>query len=236
MLKRPNNRSSDELRKVTIERNFTKNAAGSVLISVGDTKVLCTASIDHDVPRFIRGSGEGWLTAEYGMLPGSTSERVDREATRGKQSGRTVEIQRLIGRALRQNVDLTKLDNLTLQIDCDVLQADGGTRTAAITGSSVAVLDALRTIDKEEAFLGYVSAVSVGIVQGVRLLDLEYVEDSNADTDLNFVVRDGTSIVEIQGTAERQPFSEEDLSSLIVLAMKGTRELLEMQIQAGERP
>lgn len=231
-MKRPGDRPYDEMRSVSIERNFTKYAAGSVLIGVGDTKVICTASISEDVPRFLRKSGQGWLTAEYGMLPGATSERVDREAARGKQSGRTIEIQRLIGRALRQNVDLNELDGLTVRIDCDVVQADGGTRTAAITGSSLAIYDALVKADRLSAFTGMVSAVSVGIVDGVPLLDLEYVEDSQADTDMNFVVRAGTGIVEIQGTAERNPFSTEDLNKLIGLAMKGTGELKTMQERA----
>lgn len=166
------------------------------------------------------------------MLPGSSGERIDREAARGKQSGRTVEIQRLIGRSLRQSVDIDNLSNITIQIDCDVIQADGGTRTAAITGSSVAVHDALKSIGKEALFLGFISAVSVGIVNGKHLLDLEYIEDSQADTDLNFVVREGSGIVEIQGTAEREPFGEEDLNSLLTLAKKGTKELYRLQIAA----
>ena len=222
---RPNGRNFDELRSVSIERNFTKNAAGSVLISVGETKVICTATIESDVPRFLRGSGQGWLTAEYGMLPGATTERFDREAARGKQSGRTIEIQRLIGRSLRRCVDLQRLDGTTIYVDCDVIQADGGTRTAAITGGAVAVLDALISDGRKSAFLGFVGAVSVGIVDGAARLDLEYVEDSNADTDMNIVMLNSDAFVEIQGTAEGASFNQDELNSLIDLAKKGICEL-----------
>ena len=218
---RPNDRKFDELRTVSIKRNFTKNAAGSVLISVGETKVICTATVEDDVPRFLRGSGQGWLTAEYGMLPGATTERFDREAARGKQSGRTIEIQRLIGRSLRRCVDLEQIAGTTIYVDCDVIQADGGTRTASITGGAVAVLDALQTINKTDAFLGFVGAVSVGMVKGVPLLDLEYAEDSIADTDMNVVMLDSDAFVEIQGTAEGTAFSHDELNTMLDLAKKG---------------
>lgn len=226
---RPNGRNFDELRSVSIERNFTKNAAGSVLISVGETKVICTATIESDVPRFLRGSGQGWLTAEYGMLPGATTERFDREAARGKQSGRTIEIQRLIGRSLRRCVDLHQLDGTTIYVDCDVIQADGGTRTAAITGGAVAVLDALLSVGRKSAFIGFVGAISVGIVDGTACLDLEYVEDSNADTDMNVVMLNSDAFVEIQGTAEGASFNQDELNSLIDLAKKGISELRAIQ-------
>lgn len=228
---RPNGRKFDELRSVSIERNFTKNAAGSVLISVGETKVICTATIESDVPRFLRGSGQGWLTAEYGMLPGATSERFDREAARGKQSGRTIEIQRLIGRSLRRCVDLDLLAGSTIYVDCDVIQADGGTRTASITGGAVAVLDALLSIEKESAFTGFVGAISVGIVDGDLRLDLEYVEDANADTDMNVVMLNSDAFVEIQGTAEGDSFCRTELNALLDLAEKGIRELTALQQQ-----
>lgn len=228
---RPNGRKFDELRSVSIERNFTKNAAGSVLISVGETKVICTATIESDVPRFLRGSGQGWLTAEYGMLPGATSERFDREAARGKQSGRTIEIQRLIGRSLRRCVDLDMLAGSTIYVDCDVIQADGGTRTASITGGAVAVLDALLSIEKESAFTGFVGAISVGIVDGDLRLDLEYVEDANADTDMNVVMLNSDAFVEIQGTAEGDSFCRTELNALLDLAEKGIRELTALQQQ-----
>lgn len=222
---RPNGRKFDELRSVSIERNFTKHAAGSVLISIGETKVICTATIENDVPRFLRGSGQGWLTAEYGMLPGATTERFDREAARGKQSGRTIEIQRLIGRSLRRCVDLDQLDRTTIYVDCDVIQADGGTRTAAITGGAVAVFDALAAIGRDSAFVGFVGAISVGIVDGAACLDLEYVEDSNADTDMNVVMLNSDAFVEIQGTAEGASFGRDELNMLVDLATKGICEL-----------
>ena len=200
-----------------------------MLITIGATKVICTATVDHDVPRFLRGSGQGWLTAEYGMLPGATSERVAREAARGKQSSRTVEIQRLIGRSLRQGVNLERLDGVTIQVDCDVIQADGGTRTASITGGAVAVLDALRSIGCEDAFTGFVGAISVGIVDGEPVLDLEYVEDRDADTDMNIVMLNAESFVEIQGTAEGAAFGDEELAQLLDLAKKGLREVHTLQ-------
>ncbi len=226
---RDGNRQLDELRPVSIERNFTKHAAGSVLICVGDTKVICTATISPDVPRFLRGSGQGWITAEYGMLPGATSSRVDREATRGKQAGRTVEIQRLIGRSLRQCVDLSKLDEVTIQIDCDVIQADGGTRTASITAGTIAIYDALATIEKLNALRGLVGAISVGIVNGTPRLDLEYLEDSRADTDMNIVMLDAKDYIEIQATAEGVSFNDEELIAMLNLAKKGIGELYLMQ-------
>lgn len=226
---RPNQRKFDEMRPVSITRGYTKHAAGSVLMVSGETKVICTASVDDGVPRFLRGSGQGWITAEYGMLPGATTERVDREAARGKQSGRTVEIQRLIGRSLRQCVNLDALGETTITVDCDVIQADGGTRTAAITGGCVAVLDALRLIKKENAFVGYVGAVSVGIVQGEPRLDLEYVEDSNADTDMNVVMLEGRGFVEVQGTGEHDAFSSDQLNAMISLAQQGISGLFELQ-------
>lgn len=231
---RPNSRKFDELRTVSIKRNFTRNAAGSVLISIGDTKVICTATIENDVPRFLRGSGQGWLTAEYGMLPGATTERFDREAARGKQSGRTVEIQRLIGRSLRCCVDLDQLDGTTIYVDCDVIQADGGTRTAAITGGAVAVFDALMAIGKESAFIGFVGAISVGIVEGQACLDLEYVEDSKADTDMNVVMLNSDAFVEIQGTAEGALFSGSELHDLVELAKLGISQLRAHQKGAFE--
>ena len=231
---RPNGRKFDELRSVSIERNFTKNAAGSVLICIGDTKVICTATIDNDVPRFLRGSGRGWLTAEYGMLPGATSERFNREAARGKQSGRTIEIQRLIGRSLRCCVDLEQLDGTTIYVDCDVIQADGGTRTAAITGGAVAVFDALMSIGREDAFVGFVGAISVGIVEGQACLDLEYVEDSKADTDMNVVMLNSDAFVEIQGTAEGALFSGSELHDLVELAKLGISQLRAYQKDAFE--
>lgn len=222
---RPNGRECDELRAVSINRKFTKNAAGSVLISIGGTKVICTATIENDVPRFLRGSGQGWLTAEYGMLPGATTERFDREAARGKQSGRTIEIQRLIGRSLRRCVDLEQIDGNTIYVDCDVIQADGGTRTASITGGAVAVCDALLSVDKPGAFLGFVGAISVGMVGGDACLDLEYSEDSIADTDMNVVMLNERFFIEIQGTAEGQAFNRNELDSLLDLAKKGITEL-----------
>ena len=231
---RPNGRKIDELRAVTIERNFTTNAVGSVLISIGETKVICTATIENDVPRFLRGSGQGWLTAEYGMLPGATTERFEREAARGKQSGRTIEIQRLIGRSLRRCVDLEQLTGTTIYVDCDVIQADGGTRTASITGGAVAVCDALQSIGMEEAFLGFVGAVSVGMVDCDARLDLEYEEDSIANTDMNVVMLNTDYFVEIQGTAEGMAFSQDDLNSMLVLAKKGISELQSYQRDAFE--
>ena len=221
-------RKPDEMRQVTIERNIIKHAEGSVLISYGDTKVICTASVEKGVPPFMRGSGKGWITSEYGMLPRSTDTRMGREAARGKQGGRTVEIQRLIGRSLRAAVDMDKLGEVTIKIDCDVIQADGGTRTASITGACVALLDAIKTLDVTPN-TQLISAVSVGIVGGVPVLDLEYIEDSKADTDMNVVVTEDGRFIEIQGTAEDEPFDKDELMKMLELAEKGTRELQAMQ-------
>lgn len=236
MTMRPSGRAPDEMRPVRFTRGFTKHAHGSVLVEFGDTKVLCTASVEESVPGFLRGKGVGWITAEYGMLPGATHTRNDREAARGKQSGRTVEIQRLIGRSLRAMVDMQALGERTIRIDCDVLQADGGTRTASITGGAVALADAIAQLPVQGAFKEFVASISVGIYQGTPVLDLDYDEDSNAETDMN-VVRLGKGIdeggfIEIQGTAEAAPFSAAELASLITLAEKGTEELLILQAQA----
>ena len=221
-------RSSDQMREVSIQRNFIKHAEGSALISFGLTKVICTASIEKGVPSFMRGKGRGWITSEYGMLPRSTGERMDREAVKGKQSGRTQEIQRLIGRSLRAAVDLETVGENTIKIDCDVIQADGGTRTAAITGGCVALIDALSVLDASVS-TKFVSAVSVGIVDGEPVLDLEYVEDSRADTDMNVVLAEDGSFIEVQGTAEGATFSEAELFKMIELAKKGGAELISLQ-------
>ena len=226
---RPNHRSFDELREVRLVRNFTSNAAGSVLVSFGETKVLCTAVIEEQVPSFLRGQHQGWLTAEYGMLPGSTSTRTDREAARGKQSGRTVEIQRLIGRSLRQMVDLNQLGERTIRLDCDVIEADGGTRTASITGACIAVYDAMKSYGMEFAIRGLVGAISVGIVDGNPCLDLEYVEDSRADTDMNIVMLEDHGLIEVQGTAEGNPLKRDELDTLITIAEKGIAQLFQKQ-------
>ncbi len=237
---RPSGRQPAQLRDITIQRHFTKHAEGSVLITFGDTKVICTASVQQEVPRFLRGTGQGWITAEYGMLPRSTGTRMDREAARGKQGGRTVEIQRLIGRSLRAAIDLTKLGENTITIDCDVIQADGGTRTAAITGACVAVVDALRFLQRKGALLQdpllqMVAAVSVGIVDGVPVLDLDYIEDSNAETDMNVVMTEAGGFVEVQGTAEGVPFSATDLQAMLDLAKRGVAELNGLQRAALDR-
>lgn len=226
---RPSGRIADELREVKFTRNFTMHAAGSVLVEFGNTKVICTASVENSVPGFMRGRGEGWITAEYGMLPGATNTRNDREAARGKQNGRTVEIQRLIGRSLRAMVDMTSLGELTIRLDCDVIQADGGTRTASITGAAVALVDALKNIDAESALVALVSSVSVGIYNNAPVLDLDYAEDSKAQTDMNVVRMGSGGFIELQGTGEGAPFSGEELQQLIALAEKGTNELLELQ-------
>lgn len=227
---RPSGRSPDQLRTVTFEHAFTKNAAGSVLVSFGNTRVLCTACVEPGVPGFLRGKGGGWLTAEYGMLPGSTHSRVDREAARGKQSGRTIEIQRLIGRSLRAAVDLSALGERTVRIDCDVLQADGGTRTASITGAALAVRDALRAHSVESAYRQLVAAVSVGIWNGQPVLDLDYAEDSTAETDMNVVMLNDGGFIELQGTAEGKPFVTRELTELLNLAEQGIGSLL-LQMQ-----
>ena len=226
---RPSGRLADELRQVKFTRNFTMHAAGSVLVEFGNTKVICTASVENSVPGFMRGRGEGWVTAEYGMLPGATNTRNDREAARGKQNGRTVEIQRLIGRSLRAMVDMDKLGERTIRLDCDVIQADGGTRTASITGAAVALADALKKIDAEAALVALVSSVSVGIYNNTPVLDLDYAEDSKAQTDMNVVRIGSGGFIELQGTGEGAPFSTEELQKLIALAEKGTNELLELQ-------
>ena len=230
---RPSGRAADEMRAVRFTRQFTKHAAGSVLVEFGDTKVLCTAAVEESVPGFLRGRGVGWITAEYGMLPGATHTRNDREAARGKQSGRTVEIQRLIGRSLRAMVDMDALGERTIRIDCDVLQADGGTRTASITGGALALADAISTLPDQGAVQGafkeFVASISVGIYKGTPVLDLDYAEDSNAETDMNVVRLGSGGFIEIQGTAEGAPFSGDELSALIALAEKGTAELIELQ-------
>jgi ribonuclease PH len=221
-------RSYDQMREVSIERGFIRHAEGSALISFGLTQVICTASIEKGVPSFLRGKGRGWITSEYGMLPRSTGARMDREAVKGKQSGRTQEIQRLIGRSLRAAVDLQTVGENTIKIDCDVIQADGGTRTAAITGGCVALMDALSLLG-ESVSTKFVSAVSVGIVDGEPVLDLEYVEDSRADTDMNVVLSEDGSFIEIQGTAEGNTFTDRELFKMIELAQKGGAELISLQ-------
>jgi ribonuclease PH len=231
---RTRSRAANELRPVKLTRNFTVHAEGSVLVEFGDTRVLCTASVEERVPPFLKGKGEGWVTAEYGMLPRATHTRSDREAARGKQSGRTQEIQRLIGRSLRAVFDLKLLGERTITLDCDVLQADGGTRTAAITGACVAAHDAVAKllasgkIDRTP-LVGFVAAISVGIVQGTPLLDLEYIEDSACDTDMNVVMTGAGHFIEIQGTAEGAPFSRVEMNQLLDLADGGIRTLLQAQ-------
>jgi ribonuclease PH len=238
---RPNDRAPDALRPVQLTRGYTKHAEGSVLIAFGDTKVLCTASVEERVPPHKKGSGEGWVTAEYGMLPRATHTRSAREAAKGKQTGRTQEIQRLIGRSLRSVFDLKKLGERTITIDCDVLQADGGTRTAAITGAFVAAHDAVATLlakgqITETPIRDHVAAISVGLLDGAALLDLEYVEDSACDTDMNVVMTGSGGFVEVQGTAEGTPFSRAEMDTLIGLADKGIRELVALQRQALAAP
>ncbi len=234
---RSHGRALNALRPVTLIRHYTRHAEGSVLVSFGDTRVLCTASVEERVPAFLKGAGKGWVTAEYGMLPRSTHIRIEREAARGKQAGRTLEIQRLIGRALRAVMDLEALGERTVTLDCDVLQADGGTRTAAITGGYVALTDAMRSLRKQGALRrdplhGAVAAVSVGIVQGEVVLDLDYGEDSQAETDMNVVMNDAGAFVEIQGTAEGHAFRHEELDKLLTLAGDGIRALIVKQREA----
>ena len=238
---RPNDRAPAALRPVQITRGYTRHAEGSVLIAFGDTKVLCTASVEERVPPHKKGSGEGWVTAEYGMLPRATHTRSAREAAKGKQTGRTQEIQRLIGRSLRSVFDLKKLGERTITLDCDVLQADGGTRTAAITGAFVAAHDAVATLlakglITESPILDHVAAISVGLLDGVALLDLEYVEDSACDTDMNVVMTGSGGFVEVQGTAEGTPFSRAEMDTLIALADAGIRDLVTLQRQALATP
>ena len=231
---RPSKRQNDQHRAIQIERNFTCHAEGSVLISIGRTRVLCTATVEESVPRFLRGKGQGWITVEYGMLPRSTHTRMGREAARGKQQGRTVEIQRLIGRSLRAMVDLKKLGERQITIDCDVLQADGGTRCAAITGAAVALVDAINGLQRDKLLtqdpvLGMMSAISVGVYQGQPVLDLDYDEDSNADTDMNVIALEGKGLVQIQGTAEGEVFDRTQLNALLDLAEQGTESLFAAQ-------
>ncbi len=237
---RPSGRAADQLRKVSITRGFTRHAEGSVLVAFGDTRVLCTASVENRVPGFLRGKGEGWITAEYGMLPRATHTRSDREASRGKQGGRTLEIQRLIGRSLRACVDRGALGERTITLDCDVLQADGGTRTAAITGAYVALVDAVRWLQSRNALTrdpihGAIAAVSVGIYRGVPVLDLDYAEDSDCDTDMNVVMNDGGGFIELQGTAEGHAFRREELEAMTALAEAGISELITKQHDALAR-
>ncbi|KGQ69983.1 ribonuclease PH [Chelonobacter oris] len=234
---RPNDRPLQAARPIQITRHYTKHAEGSVLIEFGDTKVLCNASLENSVPRFLKGQGQGWITAEYGMLPRSTNVRMQREAARGKQGGRTLEIQRLIGRSLRAMIDLTALGERTITVDCDVIQADGGTRTAAISGACVAVIDAVNALLasgdlKTNPIKGLVAAVSVGIVNGNAVCDLEYVEDSAAETDMNVVMAEDGRMIEVQGTAEGDPFSHGELLQLLDLAKGGIEQIFAVQRQA----
>ncbi len=231
---RPSKREPNELRPIKLTRCYTKHAEGSVLVEFGDTKVLCNASVESRVPRFLKGSGQGWVTAEYGMLPRSTGKRMDREATRGKQGGRTMEIQRLIGRSLRAAVDLQALGENSITIDCDVIQADGGTRTASITGAYVAMVDAVqhmlsRKMIRKNPVHGYVASVSVGIYKGVPVLDLDYIEDSSAETDMNVVMNDAEAFIELQGTAEGHAFRQDELSAMLELARQGIINLIKEQ-------
>jgi ribonuclease PH len=231
---RPSERNTDQLREVKITRNFTKHAEGSVLVEFGDTKVICTASVETKVPGFLKGKGQGWVTAEYGMLPRSTGSRMIREAAKGKQGGRTVEISRLIGRSLRAAVDMEVLGENSITIDCDVIQADGGTRTASISGACVALADAINYMLKEgmikkNPLKQMIAAISVGVYEGTPVLDLDYAEDSNAETDMNVIMAEDGGFVEIQGTAEGEPFSPEELTEMLALAKKGIGEIIELQ-------
>ncbi len=234
LVQRPSGRGIDQLRDIRLTRRYTRHAEGSVLIECGDTKVICTASIDEKVPPFLKGKGQGWLTAEYGMLPRATGTRVDREAARGKQTGRTQEIQRLIGRSLRAVIDLSKIGERTIQIDCDVIQADGGTRTASITGAYVAVADAIAYLLAKKnlgasPLRDHVAAISVGVYRGAAVLDLDYLEDSACDTDMNVVMTGRGGFVEVQGTAEGDAFTQEQMNSMLALAKKGIQELVTAQ-------
>ncbi|WP_292977726.1 ribonuclease PH [Nitrosomonas sp.] len=238
-MSRCNQRTPAQMRPVKITRRYIRHAEGSVLIEYGETKVICTASIIEKIPPFLKGSGQGWLTAEYGMLPRSTGERMQREAAKGKQSGRTMEIQRLIGRALRAVLDLEKIGERTIQIDCDVIQADGGTRTASITGAFVALCDAIGYLRAEKMITrnpiqDHVAAVSVGMLKGQPLLDLDYAEDSGCDTDLNVVMTGNLGLVEVQGTAEKVAFSRQELDTMLDMAQQGLQELFALQRQALE--
>lgn len=234
LVQRPSGRGIDQLRDIRLTRRYTRHAEGSVLIECGDTKVICTASIDEKVPPFLKGKGQGWITAEYGMLPRATGTRVDREAARGKQSGRTQEIQRLIGRSLRAVIDLSKIGERTIQVDCDVIQADGGTRTASITGAYVAVADAVAYLLAKKnlgasPLRDHVAAISVGVYRGAAVLDLDYIEDSDCDTDMNIVMTGRGGFVEVQGTAEGDAFTQEQMNSMLALAKKGIQELVTAQ-------
>ncbi|MFP5441867.1 MAG: ribonuclease PH [Gammaproteobacteria bacterium] len=234
---RPSGRAPDQLRDVRITRHYTRHAEGSVLVEFGDTRVICTASVTEGVPRFLKGKGQGWLTAEYGMLPRATHSRSDREAAKGKQGGRSLEIQRLIGRSLRAAVDMKKLGENTIAIDCDVIQADGGTRTASITGACVAVVDALswmlqKKIIKDDPLQQLIAAVSVGMYKGVPVLDLDYPEDSAAETDMNLVMTQHGGFIEIQGTAEGAPFNREQADAMMDLGKQGVAQLVELQKKA----
>ncbi|MBC9130913.1 ribonuclease PH [Frischella sp. Ac48] len=231
---RPSGRTAEQIRPIKITRHYTKHAEGSVLIEFGDTKVLCNATIEEGVPRFLKGQNQGWITAEYGMLPRATNTRTQREAAKGKQTGRTMEIQRLIARSLRAAVDLSQLGEFTITVDCDVIQADGGTRTASISGACVALYDALTQMVKKgllktNPFKGFIAAISVGIVNEQAVCDLEYIEDSNAETDMNVIMTDDGKIIEIQGTAEGEPFSHEELLTLLALAKDGISTIIKHQ-------
>jgi ribonuclease PH len=237
---RPSGRSPEQLREIRFTRHYTRHAEGSVLVEFGDTRVLCTASVEDRIPRWLKGQGRGWVTAEYGMLPRSTGSRMGREAARGKQGGRTQEIQRLIARSLRAVVNLEALDERNITVDCDVIQADGGTRTAAITGGFVALADAMQwLVDqgkvKRNPIIGQVASVSVGIYKGQPVLDLDYAEDSNAETDMNVVMNDAGAYIEVQGTAEGHAFRQEELEAMLVLARSGIADLIEHQREVLEK-
>ena len=236
-MERPSGRRPDQLRQIHIQRNFTCHAEGSVLVEFGRTRIICTASIDETVPRFLRGKKQGWITAEYGMLPRSTGSRMQREAARGRQSGRTQEIQRLVGRALRAAIDMGKLGERTINIDCDVIQADGGTRTASITGACVALVDALNGLERakllrESPLDAMIAAVSVGIYKGVAVLDLDYDEDSSADTDMNIVMNEKERFIEVQGTAENGAYSQGELDAMLALGRRGIADIIRVQRMA----
>ena len=236
---RPSNRAPDEMRPVSITRNYTKHAEGSVLVEFGDTKVICTASVENRVPGFLRGKGQGWVTAEYGMLPRSTSSRMGREAARGKQGGRTMEIQRLIGRSLRAAIDMEALGENTISLDCDVIQADGGTRTASISGAWVALHDAIEhmlanKLISKNPLHHQIASVSVGIYNGVPVLDLDYAEDSTAETDMNVIMNNSNGFIEVQGTAEGHAYNRDELNAMLDLAEKGINEIFAIQQSAIE--
>lgn len=238
---RPSGRVADELREISITRGYTKHAEGSVLVEFGDTKVICTASLERSVPRWLKGMGQGWVTAEYGMLPRATGDRCQREAARGRQGGRTLEIQRLIGRSLRAVVNLKALGDNTITIDCDVIQADGGTRTASITGGCVALVDCIRHMQRNklirnDPFRQLIASISVGLYNGNPVLDLDYPEDSNAETDMNVVMTEKGGFIEIQGTAEGEPFDQAQMDAMLLLAKQGIGQILAIQRQVLESP